>query len=425
MVEGAPDIPLFVYRRGAAPRPLPPLRPPPHRPADPCGEAPPAARALHRPLPARRDGGRFPDAKVRARGLRGRHGSPLRRALRLGPRRHVRASFPGRDHGELRGLEEHHGGLPARPLQPRRHAPGHLLRGRDAGVHRRHGGPAFRPRLHLATGAAALRPAREADGGPGWVVTTTAGEARRYDQVVLTVPAEAAALVEPVAPEAAARLVHLRYNRLAMVHLVGDECDLHGLGYQVGYGEKLRTRGVTWNASALGRAGVYTAFLGGARDPDMLERPTTPSARWPAREFEAVTGCRYPGRVGDAHPGALVGPELGGPRGARTSPGAPPLHELRVSGGDSRATGTSPRPSSPRCSPRRRGPARPPRGAASSGSRSRRRGGSGTGRSGARRGSGPVPRPLPGLASPPPGRAADRAACPVRNGSMRSARTFG
>jgi protoporphyrinogen/coproporphyrinogen III oxidase len=147
-------------------------------------------------------------------------------------------------------------------------------------------------RLHLATGAAALRPAREADGGPGWVVTTTAGEARHYDQVVITVPApQAAALVEPHAPDAAARLRALRYNALAMVHLVGDECDLHGLGYQVGYGEKLRTRGVTWNASALGRAGVYTAFLGGARDPDMLEQPNDAIGEVARREFEAVTGC--------------------------------------------------------------------------------------------------------------------------------------
>ena len=158
-----------------------------------------------------------------------------------------------------------------------------------------------RNRLRVATGAAGLRPEGPAPGtdaaregaGASWVVTTDRGEERRYDQVVLTIPADPAAdLLEAVAPEAAARLRHLHYNRLAMVHMVGDDGDLHGLGYQVGYGEGLRTRGVTWNASALGRRGVYTAFLGGARDPAMLERPDEEIGEVARTEFEAVTGCR-------------------------------------------------------------------------------------------------------------------------------------
>jgi len=163
-----------------------------------------------------------------------------------------------------------------------------------------------RSRLHLGTGSVGLRPEESAPAaataaagdvtgaaGAGWIVTTEGGEERRYDQVVLTIPAEpAAGLLEAVAPEAAARLRHLRYNRLAMVHMVGDDCGLHGLGYQVGYGEGLRTRGVTWNASALGRPGVYTAFLGGARDPAMLERTDEEIGEAARTEFEAVTGCR-------------------------------------------------------------------------------------------------------------------------------------
>jgi len=146
-------------------------------------------------------------------------------------------------------------------------------------------------RLHLGLGAIGLRPAEPAH-APGWIVTTQAGDERHYDQVVITIPAEpAAALLAPVSEETARRLDHLRYNRLAMVHMVG-ECDLHGLGYQVGYGEGLRTRGVTWNASALGRDGVYTAFLGGARDPGMLERTDEEIGETARTEFEAVTGCR-------------------------------------------------------------------------------------------------------------------------------------
>jgi protoporphyrinogen/coproporphyrinogen III oxidase len=145
-------------------------------------------------------------------------------------------------------------------------------------------------RLRMGTAAAGLRP-----GGPpgsrGWIVTTSGGEERHYDRVVVTVPAGAAAeLLEPVAPDAAGRLRALRYNRLALVHMASDEGALHGLGYQVGYGEGLRTRGVTWNASALGREGVYTAFLGGARDPAILEEPDEVIGEVAREEFLAVTG---------------------------------------------------------------------------------------------------------------------------------------
>lgn len=182
-------------------------------------------------------------------------------------------------------------------------------------------------RLHLGTGVAELRPCgagtpHPGDGsalkgeerghggrsgtapagrggasapvdGAGWIVTTTDGVERHYDQVVLTLPAEpVATLVEPFHPEAADRLRHLRYNRLAMVHLLGRPSELYGLGYQVGYGEKLRTRGVTWNDSALGRPGVYTAFLGGARDPAMLERSDEEIGEVARQEFEAATGAR-------------------------------------------------------------------------------------------------------------------------------------
>jgi protoporphyrinogen/coproporphyrinogen III oxidase len=158
-----------------------------------------------------------------------------------------------------------------------------------------------RDRLHLGMGAVGVRPMDQGPGPgslgempeAGWVVTTERGEERHYDQVVVTIPADPAAdLLEGVAPDAAARLRHLHYNRLAMVHMVGDDGDLHGLGYQVAYGEGLRTRGVTWNASALGRRGVYTAFLGGARDPAMLERTDEEIGEVARTEFEAVTGCR-------------------------------------------------------------------------------------------------------------------------------------
>lgn len=139
-------------------------------------------------------------------------------------------------------------------------------------------------RTHL--GAPVRRLVRE-DGG--WSLRTPDREVGA-DHVVLTVPAGVAAdLLRDEAPEAAARLARLRYNRLALVHLLSD-CPLEGLGYQVAFGEDLRTRGVTWNASALGRDGVFTAFLGGSRDPGLVELPDEAIVETARGEFRRVTG---------------------------------------------------------------------------------------------------------------------------------------
>lgn len=124
----------------------------------------------------------------------------------------------------------------------------------------------------------------------GWDLTDSSGDRNRVQRLVLTVPAPAAAgLLRGVAPDAAGRLQRLRYNELVMVHLLSDG-PTGGLGYQVGYGEQLRTRGVTWNAAALGRDGVYTAFLGGSRDPEILELSEVEIGAIAARDFERVTG---------------------------------------------------------------------------------------------------------------------------------------
>ncbi len=144
-----------------------------------------------------------------------------------------------------------------------------------------------RPRVSLDTPVRAL----ERDGASGWTLRTGGGEAVPCDEVVLTLEAEGAAcLLQAEAPDVAQRLRSLRYNRLVMVHLAA-EGRLHGLGYQVSYGEGLRTRGVTWNASALGRKDVYTAFLGGARDPGALDLDDEELGEIARREFRGVTGC--------------------------------------------------------------------------------------------------------------------------------------
>ncbi|TVP74686.1 MAG: protoporphyrinogen oxidase, partial [Gemmatimonadales bacterium] len=145
-------------------------------------------------------------------------------------------------------------------------------------------------RVSLETPIVGLAPGE----GGGWTLTTATGETHQMDQVVLTVPSEVAAeLLEEVSPDAARRLAGLRYNQLAMVHLAHEDADsgsLHGLGYQVSYGEGSRTRGVTWNSSALGRRGVLTAFLGGARDPALLQMDDDEIGEIARREFRDVMG---------------------------------------------------------------------------------------------------------------------------------------
>jgi len=126
--------------------------------------------------------------------------------------------------------------------------------------------------------------------GEGWRMGGSSGEAWDCSQVVLTLEAEGAArLLQSEVPEAAARLGNLRYNRLVMVHLAGSE-RLYGLGYQVSYEDRLRTRGVTWNASALDRKDVYTAFLGGARDPGAVDLADDVLGEMALQEFQSVTG---------------------------------------------------------------------------------------------------------------------------------------
>lgn len=140
-----------------------------------------------------------------------------------------------------------------------------------------------------------LRPRPEG----GYVLALEGDDHVVADEVALCCPARAAAgLLKPTAPDAAARLEQLRYNPLAVVHLKGDE-DLVGAGYQVALGEGLQTRGVTWNAGLFGRPGLYTAFLGGMRNPAIVEEDDDRLGQIAADEFAHVTGCK----VGVLHVG--------------------------------------------------------------------------------------------------------------------------
>ena len=110
------------------------------------------------------------------------------------------------------------------------------------------------------------------------------------DAVVLTCPAGAAAeMLRGVAPGATARLARLRYNPLALVHMVSD-ADLRGLGHQVAPGEGKATRGVTWNHAMFDRHGLYTAFLGGGTRPDVPARSDDELKAIAVVEFAGMTG---------------------------------------------------------------------------------------------------------------------------------------
>lgn len=134
------------------------------------------------------------------------------------------------------------------------------------------------------------------------LVVGTAGGPVRCRAVVLTLPADVAGgLVARLDPEVASRLGRLRYNPLAVVHLLaahGADADAagsgpRGLGYQVSFREPLATRGVTWNDALFpgaDRAGVYTAYLGGAAAPDVVGLPDDRLGALASEEFERVTG---------------------------------------------------------------------------------------------------------------------------------------
>lgn len=138
--------------------------------------------------------------------------------------------------------------------------------------------------VRLGTSVRALRSV-----GAGFRIEWDGG-AVDADQIVLAISAPAAArLLAEVAPDAAACIGRLVYNPLAVVHLHANT-ELTGLGYQVSLAERLSTRGVTFNDSLFGRRGVYTAYLGGAKDPEVVDRPDDEVAEIAVREFRQVTG---------------------------------------------------------------------------------------------------------------------------------------
>ncbi|MBW3660881.1 MAG: protoporphyrinogen oxidase [Gemmatimonadetes bacterium] len=144
---------------------------------------------------------------------------------------------------------------------------------------------ANRDAVRLSTPVERIRPGERRR----WAVETPA-ETVEVEEIVLTCPAEAAArILADVAPHAAGAIASLHYNPLAVVHLHADT-DLEGFGYQVSLEEDLATRGVTWNDSLFDRDGVYTAYLGGAKRPGVVEELDDRIGEIATQEFERITG---------------------------------------------------------------------------------------------------------------------------------------
>jgi oxygen-dependent protoporphyrinogen oxidase len=137
-------------------------------------------------------------------------------------------------------------------------------------------------RIELATPVERIVPA-----GTGYRLEVDGGS-RRVDRVVVTTRADVAAdLLADVDAESAGALGRLSYNPLAYVHLASP-ADPAGYGYQVRHDEPLHTLGVTWNAGLFDRDGVYTCFLGGMSNPELVDRPDRELGRIAREEFETV-----------------------------------------------------------------------------------------------------------------------------------------
>jgi len=148
---------------------------------------------------------------------------------------------------------------------------------------------ALGPRLRLDTPVRALR--RD---GAGWRLELDDGTVEAATVVITTPAPMTARLLAHEVPTAAGAIGAVRYNPLGVVHL-DAETGLRGLGFQVAFTEReLSLRGVTFNDSLFGRRNLYTAYLGGARHPEVAHMDREEVARRAVEEFQHCTG--YPAR---------------------------------------------------------------------------------------------------------------------------------
>ncbi len=134
--------------------------------------------------------------------------------------------------------------------------------------------------------------------GSRFLVRTTGGEILEGDAVVVGVPAYAAAdLLRPLAPELSTMLGNVYYPPVAEVHLGfrRDQCgcSLDGFGYLIPAREKRKILGTIWSSVIFpGRAPAghiaLTTFVGGSRQPEVLEADDTELQNIVLKELGAI-----------------------------------------------------------------------------------------------------------------------------------------
>lgn len=160
---------------------------------------------------------------------------------------------------------------------------------------------AYSDRVKLNTPVTAIRPKDDSaktgskqhttatDSSRRYIVETTCGT-EPFDHVFVTTPARVAADILDGVVDNVTALSDLNYNPLAIVHL-DAECEREGFGYQVAFGEDLHTLGASWNDSMFDRENLYTLFLGGMNEPDIVDRSEEELGEVATQEFERVMGA--------------------------------------------------------------------------------------------------------------------------------------
>jgi oxygen-dependent protoporphyrinogen oxidase len=149
--------------------------------------------------------------------------------------------------------------------------------------------------LHLSSEVTELSREREA-----WALTFADGSRAQTDAVVCALPAYASArLVRSLDAELAAMLESIRYNSIATVNLAYDAATLPPLppapGFVVPFIERRRITAATIATQKYPdrspKDGVLLrAFIGGALQPELVERPDAELADMAREEFSQLLG---------------------------------------------------------------------------------------------------------------------------------------
>lgn len=139
--------------------------------------------------------------------------------------------------------------------------------------------------IHLGTPVSAVHP-----DGDGFEIATEGGSTAVDEVVVATQAGPAADILSSIDEGLSETLRRFNYNPIAMVYLEST-FDRPGIGTLIPWYEPSRISGTTWNASFLGRDGLFTCYLDPGSYPEMLEVSEEELGRVAAAEFEEITGA--------------------------------------------------------------------------------------------------------------------------------------